>query len=329
MNDKGINVLEKYDFTVFRTYRGRGALVLVTDRGIKILKEYGGSARRLLKQEQLLKQIEENSCVRVDSLVRNKEGELLSEDKDRVHYYVRNWFEGTECDVRSLEHVRISAQKLARLHNIMKLPELVSEEIPVDSLSRQLMKRTRELSKTRTFIRARSQKSGFENFYLSCFSHFYEQAASVEEMCDLLSEKDFYETVRREGAFCHGDYTYHNLIYAAGDMAVINFERFVHDTPVRDLGNFCRKVCEKNNWSTAFGQAVLDGYTETRKLSEEEWNHLCLRLAYPEKFWKITNHYYNSRKAFHPEKNTEKLSQLIESENRKIMFLKELFQISL
>ena len=50
MNDKGINILEKYDFTVFRTYRGRGALVLVTDQGIKLLKEYGGNVKKEIRE---------------------------------------------------------------------------------------------------------------------------------------------------------------------------------------------------------------------------------------------------------------------------------------
>ena len=329
MNDKGINILEKYDFTVFRTYRGRGALVLVTDQGIKLLKEYGGNVKRLKRQNQLLKQIEENSLVRVDSLVPNREGELLSEDKDRVTYYVRNWFEGTECDVKNQEQIRMSSQKLAMLHDLMKMPELVGEETMIDTLSRQFAKRTREMNKTRAFIRARSRKSEFENYYLSWFSYFYDQAVKIGERSLFLPEEDFYGNVKREGLICHGDYTYHNLIYAASDMAVVNFEHFTNDTFVRDLGNFCRKVCEKNNWNTEFGRAVLDGYMKVRKLSEAEWDNLALRLAFPEKFWKITNHYYNSRKAFHPEKSTEKLSHLIESENRKLLFLKELFQISL
>lgn len=329
MNDKGINVLEKYDFTVFRTYRGRGALVLVTDQGIKLLKEYGGSLKRLQKQEQLLKRIEENAFVRVDSLVPNREGELLSEDKDRTSYYVRNWFEGAECDVKSPEQVRLSAQKLAMLHNLMKMPELVENGINIDVLSAQFARRTRELNKTRAFIRRRSQKSEFENFYLSCFSHFYEQALAAGEKSLLFPEDIMYEAVKRDGIICHGDYTYHNLIYAAGDMAVINFEHFTNDTQVRDLGNFCRKICEKNNWNIEVGRIILDSYTKVRTLTQEEWRNLSLRLFYPEKFWKITNHYYNSRKAFHPEKSTEKLSALIESENRKLLFLKELFQISL
>lgn len=329
MNDKGINVLEKYDFTVFRTYRGRGALVLVTDQGIRLLKEYSGNPKRLKKQERLLKKIEENSLVRVDSLVPNKDGELLSEDKDRVPYYVRNWFEGMECDVKSPEQIRLSAQKLAMLHRIMKMPEFIEEGFTIDTLSHQFSRRTRELNKTRTFIRERSQKSEFENFYLSCFSHFYDQAVAAGEKSRMQSELDLYESVKRDGAVCHGDYTYHNLIYAAGDMAVINFEHFTNDTQIRDLGNFCRKVCEKNNWNIEIGRILLDGYTKVRMLSDAEWENLSLRLFYPEKFWKITNHYYNSRKAFHPEKSTEKLSALIESENRKLLFLKELFQISL
>ena len=59
-------------------------------------------------------------------------------------------------------------------------------------------------------------------------------------------------------------------------------------------------------------------------LSDARLNYLKLRLAYPEKFWKIANHYYNSRKSWIPDKNMEKLQILIGQEEKKEEFLRGL-----
>ena len=50
------------------------------------------------------------------------------------------------------------------------------------------------------------------------------------------------------------------------------------------------------------------------------------RLAYPEKFWKIVNFYYNSRKAWIPGKNQEKLEKLVAQEKEKQKFLDAVFR---
>ena len=60
---------------------------------------------------------------------------------------------------------------------------------------------------------------------------------------------------------------------------------------------------KENLWiGTYKGLAILD--------SNNNLTELYYRLAYPEKFWKIVNFYYNSRKVWIPEKNSEKLRVL-------------------
>ncbi len=48
---------------------------------------------------------------------------------------------------------------------------------------------------------------------------------------------------------------------------------------------------------------------------------LYYRFAYPEKFWKIVNFYYNSGKAWIPGRNREKLENLLRQEEEKKAFL--------
>ena len=63
MNDKTLAVLEKYDIEVLRSWKGRSAILCETKTGIKILKEYKGSEKRLSLQKRMLEQIEENERI--------------------------------------------------------------------------------------------------------------------------------------------------------------------------------------------------------------------------------------------------------------------------
>jgi hypothetical protein len=95
---------------------------------------------------------------------------------------------------------------------------------------------------------------------------------------------------------------------------------------VRDLTLLLRKLLEKSNWSLSLGFALLEAYEKEQPLSARERIDLYYRLAYPEKFWKIVNFYYNSGKAWIPGRNQEKLDRLISQEKEKQSFLKEAFQ---
>lgn len=56
---------------------------------------------------------------------------------------------------------------------------------------------------------------------------------------------------------------------------------------------------------------MLGAYHHSRPLSGQEMRQLYILLAYPEKFWKIANHYFNSSKAWVCGRNIEKLEKFI------------------
>ena len=66
----------------------------------------------------------------------------------------------------------------------------------------------------------------------------------------------------------------------------------------------------------------MQAYEAVRPMEKEEYRNLYYRLAYPEKFWKIVNFYYNSGKAWIPDKNMEKLVRITDQEKNKQEFLK-------
>jgi hypothetical protein len=70
---------------------------------------------------------------------------------------------------------------------------------------------------------------------------------------------------------------------------------------------------------------MLEAYQAIRPVPAEEWQLLHLMLIYPEKFWKVANHYYNNRKSWIPEKNMQKLLQTMEQAKKKEESIKMLF----
>ena len=126
--------------------------------------------------------------------------------------------------------------------------------------------------------------------------------------------------------FCHGDYQYHNILQGSDGWFLVNFEKYIRDDPVRDLYLLLRKLLEKVNWSVPLGTELLETYEKQRPLAAGSWIDLYYRLAYPEKFWKIVNFYYNSGKAWIPEKNQEKLERVVAQEKEKQHFLDEVFR---
>ena len=324
MNDRAISLLEKYEIEVTGTRKGRGAILCETDRGLLVFKEYCGNPEHLKMQKELLRRIAENSSLRTEELLEDKEGELSVRDYDGTRYLLKTYRDGRECNVRDREDCLQAATVLARLHLCTQdgIPDMEPEAYVI---GREYEKRNRELRKIRKFLKERSQKTWFEISLKSCFDRFLEQAQAAAE--GWKSYAPLSECSGQRG-ICHGDYTYHNLLADPEGWFLINFERCICDDPVRDLNLLLRKILEKSGWSVALGKELLEVYERIRPLPALSKIDLYYRLSYPEKFWKIANFYYNSGKAWIPGRNQEKLEKLLAQEKEKKEFLEKVFCVS-
>lgn len=325
MNDRATGLLEQYDIEVLRTRKGRGAILCDTESGCLIFKEYTGNEKKIALQDKLLKQIQALNSVQTEMIVPTKEGTLVVKDTDGVQYILKTYHEGRECNIYDHEECADAVKYLALLHECMELPADTEELLPTFSPTAEYVKRNKELKRVRKFLKQKSQKTGFEIALLNTFNLFLEQALTVTE------EWSSYENSLHlpNNIFCHGDYQYHNILRKGEDWFIINFEKCLPDSPVRDLYHLLRKLLEKGGWSVSLGRELLAAYDKVRPLSAINRIDLYYRLAYPEKFWKIANFYYNSGKAWIPERNQEKLDKLIEQEKEKQHFLDELFREAL
>ena len=324
MNDRAVSLLDYYEIEVNRTWKGRGAILCDSNRGLLILKEYCGPVDKISFQDFLLKHIRQNSDVRAESIVRTKEDEMIVYDQDRTPYVVKTYYEGRECNHRDMEECRQAAALLARLHKVTDLAGCEQlQEQPIFRIESEYEKHNRELKKVRKFLREKSQKTDFEIYLMKHYDYFMNNALQItDELRYYAYEEDSYEF----SVVCHGDYQYHNIMQTETGSVLLNFEKCIRDYPVRDLYLFLRKLLEKNNWSQALGDMLLESYNKEKCLTDRDYKQLYYRLAYPEKFWKIVNFYYNTGKAWIPGRNMEKIEKLFAQEREKQLFLESIFK---
>lgn len=327
MNDRAVSLLEQYEIEVNHTRKGRGAILCDTDRGCLIFKEYAGNEKKAAVQDRLLKHINQTGRVQVEEILPTKEGSLLVKDNDGISYILKTYGEGRECNIYEKGEYLEAVRLLARLHQCMELPREqegpFSESFPVE---KEYEKHNRELKRVRKYLQQRRQKTWFELQLLNHFDYFLEQALSVTEEWQAYSGITEKSRTKETISFCHGDYQYHNILKENGSWCIVNFEKCVPDSPVRDLYLFMRKLLEKSNWSFSLGKELLETYGSECAITAFERIDLYYRLAYPEKFWKIVNFYYNSGKAWIPGRNLEKLEKLLVQEKEKQAFLEEVFR---
>lgn len=324
MNDRAVSLLDHYEIEVSRTWKGRGAILCDSDQGLLILKEYSGPADKIKFQDFLLKHIKEHGTVRAESILRTREDEMIVYDQDRVPYIVKTYCEGRECNHRDAEECRQAVATLAGLHEVSDLSACEElQEQPVFRIEKEYEKHNRELKKVRKYLWEKSQKTDFEIYLMKHYDYFMNNALQItDELRYYAYEDDSYGYP----VVCHGDFQYHNILQTAEGSLLINFEKCVRDYPVRDLYLFLRKLLEKNNWSQTLGDMLLESYNRVRSLTDRDYKQLYYRLAYPEKFWKIVNFYYNTGKAWIPGRNMEKIEKLFAQEREKQLFLESIFK---
>ena len=360
MEDRSQEALKRYRLKIYNIYRARGAFLLETDCGLKLFKCFEGSKNRTMFENKVKEHLLQEGYSNTDLFVKTAEEDIIAEDGAGCQYIMKNWFWGEECNLKELSQIEAAAGNLARIHSIMTGVDFSDDQIE-HNVSPNLMgtfdKRNRELKRVKSYIREKRQKNEFELSYLNYYDVFYDQGLQAANRLAGSSYQTLMEEAVREHNVCHGNYTYHNIIMlknkaeaisktyippgwinkqplsvaelgiSGGMIATTNFEKAYIGLQICDLYQFVRKVMEKNDWDILYGSNMIEAYDRVKTISKEELKVLYLLLLYPEKFWKITNFYYNGKKSWVSGRNTQKLNMIGEQNTKKEMFLHKLESI--
>ena len=358
MEDRSQEVLKKYSLKIYNIYRARGAFLLETDCGLKLFKGFEGTRNRAGFEDKVKEHLYACGYHNTDLFVRTIEDNIISEDSNGCLYIMKNWFWGEECNLKELSQIEMAAANLAKLHNTLVNVGFTKEQVEYnisDNLYQTFEKRNRELKRVRGYIRDKRQKNEFEISYLNYYNEFYDQGLSASERLINSAYTHLLSEAVKQRRVCHGNYTYHNIIMVktkaeamdktyvppgwvnkqplsvtdlsecdGSIIATTNFMKAHIGIQISDLYQLVRKVMEKNDWDILYGSNMIEAYDKIKPISKAELNLLYILLLYPEKFWKITNYYYNGKKSWVSVRNIQKLNNIGEQNPKKDEFLRKL-----
>lgn len=323
MNEKYVEALPQYDLEIGNVRKGRSGWLCETNQGIKLLKEYRGTMKRLEFETQVLGQVREAGDVLVDAYIRTSQGELISLAEDGTRFVLKDWYLDRECNLKDKEEILEAITQIARLHRTFQdIPE--QEEwnlgsIMVQPMDLEMERHNKELLRARNYIRGKRKKTEFELCVIGNFQLFYEQA--------LIAQEGLSNLLKEGGArvfLCHGDLDHHHVLMGNRYVAIIEYNKMHLGNQMTDLYHFMRKVMEKQNWNQVLGLDMLKAYDRILPLGSWERKCLYYLFLYPEKYWKQINFYFNANKAWIPARNVEKLCSLEAQLENRDLFLSKL-----
>lgn len=317
-------ILAQYDIEVRQTTKGRGSYICDTDKGKRVLLPFRGSPERGEALGQYLESLSE-AGFETERIYVNREGKAVSvEEGTGEKFILKSLQEGNELDPSRTEDMKAAAALLGKYHRLAKqisveiIPQIFQET--GISVTETKKKHYRELVKIKNHIRTRKKKNEFERLFLDYCAPIMETALRSTQILERQSPP------KEAFCICHGDYNQHNVLRWNGNWYMIHMESITYGLPVEDLANFLRKMMEKNHWDIALGRHLIGEYTKESPLTEEEYGHLYALMLFPERFWKITNHYMNSHKAWVSQRDIDKLEKVIAQEKNRMDFVENFLE---
>ncbi len=314
-------ILSQYELEIGQINKGRGTYICDTDKGKKLLGPFHGSKERGEWLRQYLMAVSKAGFP-VEQIDLNKHKEVVTVDEMTGEGFIlKDQIAGVELGTARFGEMIEAARMLAEYHLVAEgLGEWGCEYKGMNAVDvvENRTRHHREMVKVAHYIRSRKKKLDFERLYMTSYSGML--ATAEKSIYFLMQQAD----KKPKSIICHGDCNQHNMIWNDGRWYMIHFENASYTWAEWDLANYIRKMLEKNGWDEELGMELVRAYDEVRALGADGYLRLYGLLLFPEKFWKLANHYMNSNKAWIPPRDIEKLEKAIEQEPKRLSFVEKL-----
>lgn len=310
MHDIYKELTERYNIDIKNMVPFKDSFILHTSEGKKLLKKNSVSPERIYFIHGAKEHLYANNFKNIDRYLCTNKGEPYS-IINGVIYTVTDLFEGQEFRFDDRNDVIDAARLLASFHKASKgyFPQSSCKD-DLGKLPVFFLKRLDEIKKLKKI--AEKERNRFDYLFLEHFNYYYRLG---EDTIHLLTSSNYHQLValtRAEGSFCHHDFTYHNMIHSGDKVYLINFEFCCFELKVYDIANFLRRKMRKCNWDIQEAKVIIQEYKKVEDISEDEFLIMRIILQFPQKFWRVINKYYNSRRSWSEKGYVVKLEEVVD-----------------
>lgn len=305
-------ILYEYDFFVKKITVVRDYFIVDSSSGKRVLRRSVVSPERIWFIHAAKEHLFTKGFCNIDRFICTQDG-IPYISYDGVYYTITELTQGRECDFDNNEDVIKASVALASMHTCsrgFKPPKQYSIKSDLGNLPLQFSKRLEEIKRVKKA--AQKEKGSLDYLILQYVDYFY---ALGEEAIGMLKRSDYNALVKKtyeEGLFCHHDYTHSNIIIDNDITSVINFALCSFELKIYDLANLLRRKLRKCDWDVNEAKVIVDAYRTVEPISEEEFYVMRIMLQFPQKFWRVVNKYYNSRRCWRNRTFERKFNEVID-----------------
>lgn len=305
-------IAENYGLDIKNLFPYKDTFMIVTAQGRKVVKRIPFSVDRLRFVHGAKEHLARNGFENTDRYICT-----LSGDPGFLYnngcYTLTDFSEGRESNFDNDSDVKKAAVALAYLHKASRgyVPPADSKvQDDLGKLPGFFSKRLDDIKKMKK--QAKKGKSRFDQLFLQYVDYFIESGEKALTEIELSEYAAVTEKTRNEGLFCHHDYTHHNILMEGEKVIVTNFDYCCYELRVYDIANFIRRKMRKCDWDISKTALITESYNSVETLSGAELEVMRIILEFPQKFWRVVNRYYNSRRSWSEKSFIVRLQEVID-----------------
>ncbi len=304
-------IAESFGLEVRNLLPYKDSFMVVTPKGRKVLRKTPFSPERVKFVNSAKEHLFDNGFANIDRYICTLDNEPFFNFENGI-YTMTEFIEGRESSFDNDPDVQKASQLLAQLHKASKgytAKEGIKVQDELGKLPVYFQKRLEDIKKLKK--QAKRGKSKFDHLFLEYADYFCRMGDSAINELQSSNYEQLAARTRKERLFCHHDYTHHNIIVSEGRMSVINFDYCCLELRIYDIANLIRRKMRKCNWDISKADMIINAYNALEPLDRDEMTVMKLILMFPQKFWRVVNRYYNSRRSWSERSYVTKLQEVI------------------
>ncbi len=323
MNEFEKELQLNYNLKIKNLNNFRDMFLADTETGRKLVKISTVKQERINFIGEVKEHLFNKGFIHIDRNIPTAKGDYSMQFNDQT-VYITDYIEGRECNLDNREETIECAGLLAKMHRASYGFICSENSYGRSELGRMpgsYRKRLDEIKKLKK--NAQKGRMKFDNLVTKNIDYFYEVG---EKALGMLLTSDYYELVeeaQENRTISHHDFNHHNIYLLNDEMFLINFEYCCYDLKVYDLVNLLRRKMRKCNWDINEAVVILNEYSRYETLSDSDMNLMKIMLMFPQKFWRVINKYYNSRKSWSEQSYLLRIQEVIDEAQCHRIFLEK------
>ncbi len=321
MDKTTLQILEKFNLSFNDFIKFRSSMIFNTNKGFIQIKK----TNRALENISFI--YEATDFLREKNF-KNTEKYLLTSDNkpyciiNGETYTASTYIDEKNVNLNEKQHNFFIADSLAELHKSSKEFTFTSKNNFVPEAPYTLKhyeKKIKDMAQIRKWLKNRSVYNELDIIIIKNYKVMKDYADKSIEII-----KSLYDSEHTKGILYNSIREYNFKIKNDKEVYYVNFENCSQGNVTSDIYMLLRKYIKRENFHVNEALELLSSYLKINPLNKVDLMTIYAQFLFPEKFFSLSNYYYNRKKSWMPAIAIEKTNQYLSVREKEILLSDEI-----